>query len=199
MTTPLLLAAAILLCAYLVGSIPFGLLVGRLRGLDVRTVGSGNIGATNVARSLGKRLGALVLLLDAGKGMLVVAATRALEIDRIHPWLSAGAGLAVILGHCFPVWLRGRGGKGVATSLGVFAMFDPLVTGIGVLIFAGLYGLFHMASVGSISAALAFPLLLWALERPAPVQALGLAGATLILLKHRSNITRLLRREELKI
>lgn len=191
------LAIAFVAGAYLLGSIPFGLVLGRLRGIDVRQVGSGNIGATNVARSLGKKLGLVVLVLDLAKGALPVLLFQRLGLDRVHPFGLTAVGLAPILGHCFPVWLRLRGGKGVATALGVFLAIDPAVTGMAVAVFAVLYALFRVVSLGSMVATAALAALLWLLGRPAPEIALGILVMVLILVQHRQNIRRLLRRAEL--
>src|SRR5688500_11562142 len=126
-----MIEAAAVVGSYLAGSIPFGLVVARARGVDIRAVGSKNIGATNVARALGKKLGALVLFLDALKGLLpTLVARHALHLDDN---LVALVGLAAILGHVFPVWLRFRGGKGVATALGVFAALTPVAAAASVL------------------------------------------------------------------
>ncbi len=182
------------------GSIPFGLLIGKRQGVDVRGVGSGNIGATNVARNLGKKLGAVVLLLDALKAAIPTGVARYLvsEGELSLDYLALVAIFAIV-GHCYPVWLRFRGGKGVATSLGVFLVIDPALAGIGVAIFAALYAAFRRASIGSISAAVAFPILLWAFGRPEPLVQLGIAGAAIIVVKHRSNIMRVLRGEENRV
>ncbi len=194
------LGIAVVVGAYFLGSIPFGLLIARARGVDIREVGSGNIGATNVARGLGKKLGAVVLVLDALKGALPMLAVMWLELgDRAGPYFVTATGIVAIAGHCFPVWLRFRGGKGVATSLGVFLAADPLVAGIGVLIFVSLYALFRIASIGSITAATSFPVLLYALGRPRELVALGGLGALLVLFTHRLNIGRLLRGSENKV
>lgn len=194
------LAIAFIAGAYLLGSIPFGLILGRLRGVDVREVGSGNIGATNVARSLGKKLGLVVLVLDLAKGALPVLLLRRLGLDaRVHPFLLTAVGMAPILGHCFPVWLRLRGGKGVATALGVFLAMDPAVTGMAALVFAVLYALFRVVSLGSMIATVSLATLLWLLDRPVPEVALGVLTAALILVQHRQNIRRLLRRAELGV
>jgi glycerol-3-phosphate acyltransferase PlsY len=193
------LAIAFIAAAYLLGSIPFGLMLGRLRGVDVREVGSGNIGATNVARSLGKKLGLVVLVLDLAKGALPVLLFERLGLGRVHPFALTAVGLAPILGHCFPVWLRLRGGKGVATALGVFLAIDPAITGMAVLVFAVLYALFRVVSLGSMVATVALAALLWLLGRPAPEIALGILATALILVQHRQNIRRLLRRAELGV
>lgn len=192
------LATALVAGAYLLGSIPFGLILARRRGVDVRQVGSGNIGATNVARSLGKKLGLVVLVLDVAKGAVPVLALGALPLAA-HPWLVTAVGVAPILGHCFPVWLRLHGGKGVATALGVFLALAPAVAGMAVALFAALYATFRVVSLGSMSAGVAVPVLLWATGRPAPEVTLGVVGAAIILVQHRQNIRRLLRRAELGV
>lgn len=194
------LLIALVAGAYLLGSIPFGLILGRRRGVDVRQVGSGNIGATNVARSLGKKLGLVVLALDMAKGAIPVLALRWLALDeRAHPLLLTAVGIAPIVGHCFPIWLRLHGGKGVATALGVFLALEPAVAGMAVAVFAVVYALFRVVSLGSMSATVAVPVLLWALGRPAPEVALGVLGAAIIIIQHRENIRRLLRRAELGV
>lgn len=194
------LSIALVVAAYFMGSIPFGYLLGKRLGVDVRSVGSGNIGATNVARSLGKKFGVLVLILDACKGALPTIVARVLfERGELAVEYLAAVALAAIIGHCYPVWLRFRGGKGVATSLGVFLVIDPVVAGIGVIIFAGLYGAFRLASVGSVVAAVAFPLLLWVADRDPALVQLGIAGAIIIVYKHRGNILRILQGEENKV
>ncbi|HTE49561.1 MAG TPA: glycerol-3-phosphate 1-O-acyltransferase PlsY [Kofleriaceae bacterium] len=201
-----LAAGGLVVAAYLLGSIPTGYLVGRHRGVDVRQQGSGNIGATNVARTLGRKLGILVLFLDALKGAAPVALWRLADIGpRLHlggplaPYVFTAFGLAPIIGHCFPVWLRFRGGKGVATALGVFLVADPLVVLIGVAVFAVLYTLTRIVSIGSLSASLVIPTAAALLGRPWPVVALAAGGAVLIIGKHHQNIRRLLRRRELKV
>jgi glycerol-3-phosphate acyltransferase PlsY len=186
--------------AYLIGSFPSGLIVGRASGIDIRAVGSGNIGATNVARSLGKRLGAVVLVLDAVKGAFPVGAVLLFDLAAsVHAWAAATAGIGAIVGHCFPIWLRFHGGKGVATSMGVFAVLAPEVTWIAIAIWLAFYVAFRIASIGSITAAIAFPALIWAFDQSTPVFVLSLATAAIVITKHHGNIRRLLRREELRI
>ena len=196
-------AGLLVLASYLLGSIPTGLLIGKRMGVDVRTVGSGNIGATNVARTIGKKVGVLVLLLDALKGALPLALFTALDADTrltldapLDPYLMTAVGLAPIVGHCFPIWLRFRGGKGVATALGVFLVMDPPIIGIAVLAFALLYAVTRIVSVGSLTAALTVPVASFLLGRPAPIVALGAAGAVIVIVKHHQNIRRLLTRSE---
>jgi glycerol-3-phosphate acyltransferase PlsY len=189
-----LVCAATLVVAYLCGSVPFGLIVAKARGVDVRAVGSGNIGATNVARALGKRTGALVLFLDAVKGLAPVLATRLFWPG--EPLLAAGAGLFAILGHVFPVWLKLHGGKGVATGLGVFLALAPVATAIATGFFLAVYATKRIVSIGSLAAATALPLAMLALHEPPAFIALAAAVWILVLVRHRSNIQRLLRREE---
>ena len=188
---------ALVVGAYLMGSIPFGLLIGKRKGVDVREVGSGNIGATNVARNLGKKVGALVLFLDVLKAAIptIIAKVLVARGELTLEYLALVA-IAAILGHCYPPWLKFRGGKGVATSLGVFLVIDPPLAAIGIAIFLALYAAFHMVSLGSITAAIAFPVLLWIAGRPLPLVYLGIAGAVIIVIKHRANILRVLRGEE---
>ncbi|MBW2529769.1 MAG: glycerol-3-phosphate 1-O-acyltransferase PlsY [Deltaproteobacteria bacterium] len=187
------MAVAAIVAGYLLGSVPFGLVIARARGLDIRQHGSGNIGATNVARNLGKKLGAVVLLLDALKGALPVLGAGLLDLD---PPVIAAAGGAAILGHCFPVWLRFRGGKGVATSLGAFLSIDPTVTGLGVLAFALIVGATRMVSLGSLVGMGAFPVAALALGRPGTTIALGVAAWLVIAIQHRENLSRIVRGTE---
>ena len=151
--------------AYLLGSIPFGVLLARLAGAgDVRSAGSGNIGATNVARVAGPLAGILTLVLDTAKGAAAV-----LLADRLANgsamWVIL-AGLAVLMGHCFPIWLRFKGGKGVATALGVFLMLSPPSALAALFVFVLVVGYWKYVSLGSISAAAAMPLLIYFLWAP---------------------------------
>ena len=189
---PIPLAALALVVAFLLGSVPFGVILARRRGVDIQQEGSGNIGATNVARTLGKKLGALVLLLDAVKGAAPTAGAGWLAAQgAIDPWAVAGAGLLAVVGHCYTPWLRFQGGKGVATALGVFLMFDPIATGVSVGVFAVAYAAVRKASLGSLLGALLMPLTLWWREAEAPALALSAATVALILWRHRDNIARL--------
>ncbi len=198
--TALWLSAAAVIVAYFLGSIPSGLLFARARGVDIRSVGSHNIGATNVARNLGKRLGAVVLVIDAIKGAVpAYAAIYLAQTGRVDPFAVTAAGFAAICGHCFPVWLGFRGGKGVATSLGVMLVAAPVVTLIAAGIWVALYLAFHIASVGSMIAAASFAPLLLAFGASDEIVTLAVATALLILFTHRGNIGRLLRRQEHKV
>ena len=190
----LLLIAAV---SYVLGSIPFGYLLVRIfRGEDVRKIGSGNIGATNVSRK-SPALGALTLLLDAAKGFLAVEfATKisALESEAQLREMMATAALFAIAGHMFPLWLKFRGGKGVATALGGFLRFSPLAVLVAVIIFVVVVFLSRRISLGSIVTAAAFPISVCLLNvsRDPIVLALIGAAAALIIVRHHQNIRRLL-------
>ena len=190
----------ILAASYFLGTIPFGyLLVLVFRGEDVRESGSGNIGATNVSRK-SPALGAFTLLLDAAKGFLAVqfaAAYSGLASPGLMR-LMAAAALFTILGHMFPVWLRFRGGKGVATALGAFVRLFPAAVGVAIVVFAAVVLLSRRISLGSIVTAALFPATVWALglsRDPAVLLLIGLA-ALLIIARHYKNILRLLSGEE---
>lgn len=188
----------ILLCvaAYIAGSIPFGMVVARAKGINLRSVGSGNIGATNVARALGKGWAIAVLLADAAKGFVPVVIGKHLGLS---PGKVALAGLAAIVGHMFTIFLRGRGGKGVATSLGVALALSPAAAlcGFGLYILA--YLLLRLSSVGSLLGIWSFPLFATILGgMPRPYLILATVAAVLVTVRHRQNIGRLLRGEEKK-
>lgn len=191
---------AIPIVAYLLGSIPFGLLLTKLfGGGDVRKAGSGNIGATNVARVAGPLPGILTLLLDVAKGAVAVWFAARFS-DNSAMWMIVAA-LAALAGHCFPVWLKFRGGKGVATAAGVFLMLSPLATLGSVMVFILVVAFWRYVSLGSIAAAAAMPLLIYFLWAPhhAPPLAVTfgtLAAAVLIIYKHDANIQRLVEGEE---
>jgi glycerol-3-phosphate acyltransferase PlsY len=185
----------LLVGAYLLGSIPFGLLFARLfGGTDVRQSGSGNIGATNVARVAGPLPGILTLLFDVAKGALAVGlAARFADHSTRMVML---AGVAALLGHCFPIWLRFKGGKGVATGLGVFAALCPSAALAAVALFVLIVVSLRIVSLASITAAAAMPLLiyfLWAPHHAPPlVISFGtLFAAALIIYKHNANLQRL--------
>lgn len=179
--------------SYLLGSIPFGYILVRVfHGEDVRTSGSGNIGATNVART-SPVLGVATLLLDATKGFAAVVLTRFLFVGSHQKLLMTTAAFCAVLGHLFPVWLKFRGGKGVATSLGSFVLVAPksIVCALG--IFLILVAALRYVSLGSVAAAAALPLLAWALrEYVEPGQLLLIAAASLLVVwKHLHNLGRL--------
>lgn len=181
------------LMSYLVGSFPTAYVLARVvKGIDIRTVGSGNVGATNAARAVGPWGGIVVLVADVLKGVLAVAL-----IPRIMPAVPSTAmalscGLAAVLGHDFPVWLRARGGKGVATTIGVVGAGDPVVALTMVGVWAVVCGGCRYVSIASLAAAMAIPLSQLAWHRPSPEVMVGAALALLIVAQHRANIQRLL-------
>jgi len=187
------------LIAYLLGSIPFGYLIVRWqRGIDVRATGSGSIGATNVMRNLGVLGFVATFILDAGKGLLAVLLASKLTFQ--NPTWVAAAAFAAVVGHCFPVWLRFRGGKGVATGVGVFIAIAPLQVLLVLVIFAIVVAIWRYVSLGSIVATAAFPVLVYYMKHP-PIQVvLGAAGAALVIIaRHHANIARLLKGTESKV
>jgi glycerol-3-phosphate acyltransferase PlsY len=191
-----LLPSLLVVLAYLAGSFPTGVLLARARGVDLRKVGSGNIGATNVGRALGRPFGVLVLVIDAAKGFLPVFIARQLGLS---PWLLAAIGLAALLGHSFSVFLRGRGGKSVATALGAALAIAPLPALGSLAIYAVLLATLRISSIGSISGVVAFPLLVWLLGPRVPAYyAFGFAAAALVIVRHIDNLKRLARGEELR-
>jgi len=179
------------LIAYLIGSIPFGLLIVRMMtGKDVRESGSGNIGATNVLRTTGRAAGILTLILDIAKAFLAVWLADRLTGGSIF-WTSFAA-LAVLLGHAFPVWLKFKGGKAVATFVGAFAYLTPVPLLAVLLIFILLVVWTRYLSLGSIIAAGLFPLGCWMILHPEwPVLAAAIGAAVLVIWRHRSNIERI--------
>ncbi|NTV12666.1 MAG: glycerol-3-phosphate 1-O-acyltransferase PlsY [Desulfobulbaceae bacterium] len=182
---------------YLLGSIPFGLLYGKLAGIDVRSQGSGNIGATNVNRLLGKKLGALTLASDILKGLLPMLLATWLLTGQPYGqrWVMCTGG-AAFLGHCFPLYLKFRGGKGVATALGIHLYLAPLPTLAAAVIFALTVRLSGYVSLGSLTAAAALPLLLWLTGAPVDLLLLSSLVGAVIWSKHHENLIRLLRGEE---
>ena len=181
------------LLAFLIGAVPFGLVIGKLKGVDLREKGSGNIGATNAMRTLGKPLGTLVFLLDTLKGWLPVF----LAHQQASPseWL-VGAGLAAVLGHIYSPFVRFKGGKGVATALGVLLGLDYRV-GLGAFaLFIIVVAITDYVSVGSIVAALAQAALFWVFGDPLPMKLFGAIVGAFVIFRHRGNIQRLRKGEE---
>jgi glycerol-3-phosphate acyltransferase PlsY len=184
------LPALVAILAYLLGSIPFGLLLTRAAGMgDVRAIGSGNIGATNVLRTGNKSLAAATLLLDAGKGAAAILLVRFLLADGLGLLEPLAAG-AALLGHCYPLWLRFRGGKGVATFFGIaFALWWPIGL-LAAILWLGVTALTRRSSAGGLAAATAAPIAAWLLDQQ-DLALFFLLAALLIYWKHRANIARL--------
>jgi acyl phosphate:glycerol-3-phosphate acyltransferase len=197
----------LVLASYLAGSVPFGLLLGRaVQGIDLRQHGSGNIGATNAGRVLGKKWGLICLALDAMKGLLPVALLPRILFDAADPslpHLTVLTGVATIVGHMFSCWLGFRGGKGVATSLGVVAMLSPWGMLTAASTFLGSFLIWRIVSLSSMLAAVGFAIHELATLKPTPFSAtswsqglFAIAVPLLIIIQHRSNLRRLLRGEE---
>jgi glycerol-3-phosphate acyltransferase PlsY len=181
---------------YLCGSIPFALLLTRSRRIDLRDVGSRNVGAANVLRTAGVAPAVVVMLLDAAKGALAVVVARLLTDDAVIVMI---AGLAAIIGHVYPPWLRFRGGKGVAASAGVFVVLAPLATAIAALAFVGTIAATRFISAGSIAGALVLPVAAVAGDAPAPVVVGTVLAAVIVLVRHRDNLSRLVAGTERRI
>ena len=216
----LVVSSITLALAYLLGSIPFGLLIARARGVDLRKTGSGNIGATNVTRMLGKKLGVVCFFLDACKGLLPSVLTLLLVQPRFleaghreltFHWLWLITGCAAILGHVFPIYIGFRGGKGVATSFGVALGIWPYFTG-SALIAIGLWAWVALksryVSLASVIAAIAFQVFLlgsialvpsWTLDALWPLLIIGIAIPAVVVIRHRKNIKRIMTGSEDKI
>lgn len=193
------LTILVLICfAYAFGSIPFGLLISRrLAGIDIRKSGSGNIGATNVGRILGKKWGALTLLCDMGKAFIpLLLATSILDGSKGKEIYLAEIGLASLLGHIFPIYLKFKGGKGVATALGAFLVLAPWVALAAIPVFLLAVRISGYVSVGSLSAATAVPLIIWISGGAKPYVLLAAICAVLIWAKHWDNIKRLIKGNE---
>ncbi len=199
MTAEIAVGLLITAFGFWLGAVPFGVVVGNKLGIDVTGSGSGNIGATNVARTAGKRAGIFVLLLDALKGALPVLAWSYLVRPQPGGYWLVAIGLAPIIGHCFSPWLRFAGGKGVATSLGVFLAIAPAAAGVGVALFVVVYAASRVASLGSLIGATAIAVFIGVTDDSKPMIALAVAAAVLIIIRHRGNLMRLLRRNELRV
>lgn len=184
--------------AYLIGAVPFGLLIGKLHGVDIRNVGSGNIGATNVTRAVGKTAGRICFLLDFLKGTLPTAAAQLFHPEL--PWLAIGCGAAAILGHMFPVYLKFKGGKGVSTAAGVALALAPYPLLCAAAVWVAVFLIWRYVSLASIAAAAALPtaaivFALFDIGSPTAGSAFTLvffcAAAALAIFRHRENIKRL--------
>jgi acyl phosphate:glycerol-3-phosphate acyltransferase len=188
-----LLSLVWVLLSYLLGSLPIGILLARVKGRDPRTIGSGNIGATNVMRAAGKTMGIITLLGDALKGFLPVWLAMRFGLPEITV---AAAGFAAFLGHLFPVYLRFKGGKGVATALGIFLAFNYVAVLIDFVVFAALLWRWRYVSLGSLVCTILMPFILLVLKTPAPTPVAYVVLCAVmvipIFIKHRANIKRLL-------
>ena len=202
----MLVFAAVVLISYLLGSIPAGYLAGRIAGIDIRHAGSGNIGATNVTRVLGKRYGYPVFVVDFLKGLMAVSISILVE-KRVQPvlvpteLLGIVAAISCVIGHSFPVWLSFKGGKGVATSMGALFGLVPFVALIGVAVWVITFEMTRYVSVASMTATLAVPisiLILMPLKQTGEAALLyfSIGLAALVIFRHRSNLCRLVRGTE---
>jgi acyl phosphate:glycerol-3-phosphate acyltransferase len=189
--------------SYLLGAVPFGFIVARLRGVDIFSAGSGNIGATNVGRVLGRKYGSVVFVLDLLKGAVPVALVRHYLPE--VPWAVVAVGLAAFVGHMFPIYLRFRGGKGVATGAGVVAMLLPGPTAVAALVWVSVLAATRYVSLASMLAALTLPVV-WLLSIRKPFDAdkgiltgFALLAAILVTFRHRANLARLNRGDESRV
>ncbi len=187
------------LFGYLLGSLPLGFLIARAQsGVDLRRVGSGNVGATNVYRSAGRSLGVLVMLVDVLKGACSVWLARLL-FGGATEHAATIAGLGAVVGHIYPVWLRFVGGKGVAVACGVFAVLAPVATAAAALVFLATTAATRYVSLGSVLATVTLPAVEWSWRGLEPVTAVAVAAAGLILFRHRGNLVRLARGTERRL
>jgi glycerol-3-phosphate acyltransferase PlsY len=178
----------VILFAYLVGSVPFAFLLARRWGArDLRRIGSGNLGAANVLRASGITAGVLVAMLDILKGAVSVMLAQRLSGDGVGP---AAAGVAAIVGHIYPVWLRFRGGKGVATACGVFSVLTPLAVPPALAIFIATVWVTKYVSLGSVAASISLPAIAYISSAPVPVVIAACAASGLIVMRHRTNLWR---------
>lgn len=190
----------LVIIGYLTGSIPFGLVIGKCLGVDVRSKGSRNIGATNVNRLLGKKAGALTLLCDAGKAVAPMLLASLLLSDHADKgfWV-ASTGAAAFLGHLYPVYLKFKGGKGVATALGIFFLIKPLAATICVVVFAAVVKIWRYVSLGSLVSSALMPGLIWFMGGDRNYFWLAAFISVLIWVKHHENIGRLLKGQESRL
>jgi acyl phosphate:glycerol-3-phosphate acyltransferase len=177
-----------ILVGYLAGSVPFAFLLARRAGIDVRIAGSGNVGAANVLRTTGTGRAIAVMVLDMAKGALAVAVA---SLTNSGATVTALAAAAAVVGHVYPVWLRFRGGKGVAVAAGVFAVLTPIATATATALFLVTVWMTRYVSLGSITATLALPAAAWLTGEPGAVVVVAAGTGALILFRHRGNIRRL--------
>ena len=197
---------AVLIGSYLLGSLPFGYLAGQLAGIDIRKVGSGNVGATNVVRVLGKRYGYPVFALDFLKGFGAVMISKLMAPGRAPEWnlpeiFGILAAMSSVLGHLYPPWLKFKGGKGVATSAGALLALTPVATLIGIAIWILVFWLTRYVSLASVTAAVILPIVILAIgshdrHNEKPLVYSSACVAAVVIWRHRSNLLRLMRGTE---
>jgi len=202
----MLTLAVVVIGSYLLGSIPFGYLAGKIGGIDIRKIGPGNIGATNVVRTLGKRYGYPVFVLDFLKGFGAVTISMAIAIGLRPEWGSSEifgilAAVAAVIGHSFPPWLKFRGGKGVSTSAGALFGLTPLATLIAAVIWGSVFWFTRYVSVASVVTAIALPLIILIMTRLNQIHGNALFYSSLciaafVIWRHHSNLSRLIRGTE---
>lgn len=196
--SPIVTGLAITLIAYIIGTIPFGVLVARWVGAaDPRTKGSGNIGCTNVLRVAGRGAAAATLVLDAGKGLIAVWTAEVWIPSHTIPWIQI-AGIAVVLGHTFPVWTKFRGGKGVATGIGALSGLSPLFATGACLVWGVVLAWSRYVSLASVVTAIALPIAVTLLHVPT-IRIFSFMVSALVLVRHRENVLRLVRGTEPKL
>lgn len=178
----------LLLGAYLLGSVPTGLLLAKAFGVNIRETGSGNIGATNVYRTVGRKLGIITLICDCLKGLIPVLIAKWLDLPDL--WIAA-TGLAALLGHVYTVWLKFKGGKGVATALGVFLATSPLSVLGALVVFLVVIYIWRYVSLASITAAAVIPFLVWLLSGKQELVVMSVIIAGVVIFRHHENISRL--------
>ena len=187
--------AILLILSYFLGAIPFGLIIGKAwRGVDIRDHGSGNIGATNVFRTLGPGPGTVAFIADVFKGLIPVVAAG--QIAPNTAWLPVAAGMSSILGHTLSVFLKFKGGKGVATSLGVGIGLVPPIAAIAFGLWVVIFAATRYVSVASMLASISVPVMMWATPCPIEYRIFGMLVGTYVVVKHRSNIVRLMQGKE---
>ena len=182
--------------AYLIGSIPVGVILGKMKGVDPRKTGSGNIGATNVMRAGGKKLGIITLLCDAAKGFAPVALATGIDAPG---YVIALVGFVVFLGHLFPLFLKFRGGKGVATALGVYLALSPGVIGGAFIVFIVVFAIWRYVSLASLTGAAVVPVGLYLVRAPCEFVVMSGLITLLVIMRHKDNISRIIKGTENKM
>jgi acyl phosphate:glycerol-3-phosphate acyltransferase len=209
-----MLFAFLIIFAYLLGAVPFGFMIARAHGMDLRKIGSGNIGATNTGRVLGKKWGIICLILDSLKGLIPMLITKTQldsPLSTAQLWLWLAVGCSAVIGHIFPVYLKFKGGKGVATSLGMVLGLYPYYTIAGIaafIVWAVAVLIWRYVSLASITASLIFPVVLiieiicvksWELSTLWPLIIIAIVMSILVVVRHVENIKRMLEGSEVKV